>query len=246
MIKSARGGEESGSNDWRSSHFAFHSIPPPRSTLFFAASWIGFLRFCAVINCKKSLCSFLFSFVRQVYLSQEGSDPARASQVLGSEAAIWSEMNGAEALNIRQRPEKRTETICKILISFFFDRVWPRTAALAERLWTDPSGKFRFHQDGSFFQTLPPLLLFSRRLARRRDQVHPPAREDVAARGQVRWRPGKNILNSCFSNETSFPPPKLFSDVLVPPERGQVQVHPRDLLRREERRMVVATGILIS
>ncbi len=56
-----------------------------------------------------------------MYLQQAGSDSSRANQILGAEAAIWSEMNHADALSIR---------------------VWPRGAALAERLWTDPQGEF--------------------------------------------------------------------------------------------------------
>lgn len=71
-----------------------------------------------------------------MYLSQPGSDPSRTDQVLGAEMGIWSEMNGADPLNIR---------------------VWPRAAALAERLWTDPTGLCALYfarikkNHGSFF-----------------------------------------------------------------------------------------------
>jgi hexosaminidase len=54
---------------------------------------------------------------RSIYLAQDSSKPERAALVVGGEAPAWSESIGGESLETR---------------------VWPRGAALAERLWTRP------------------------------------------------------------------------------------------------------------
>lgn len=56
---------------------------------------------------------------RQIYLSFPDSDQSRTGQILGAEAPAWSESVGPDTLETR---------------------IWPRSCALAERLWTDPDG----------------------------------------------------------------------------------------------------------
>lgn len=54
---------------------------------------------------------------RKIYLEFPDSDRSRLGQILGSEAPIWTESVGPDAVETR---------------------LWPRAAALAERLWSDP------------------------------------------------------------------------------------------------------------
>jgi len=54
---------------------------------------------------------------RETFLALPAADPGRLGQILGSEAAMWSEYNSKDSL---------------------LPRIFPRLSALAERLWTDP------------------------------------------------------------------------------------------------------------
>jgi len=61
-------------------------------------------------------------YPRETYLALPGSDEGRLAQILGSEAALWSEFNSPDSL---------------------LPRVFPRLSALAERLWTDPPTRWQ-------------------------------------------------------------------------------------------------------
>ena len=55
---------------------------------------------------------------RQLYRAFNDSRPALEENILGGEACMWTEQVAGEAIE---------------------GKLWPRGAALAERLWTDPA-----------------------------------------------------------------------------------------------------------
>lgn len=61
---------------------------------------------------------------QKIYLSDPSkiTTPDRISQILGSEVALWSEQSDQFSLD---------------------NRLWPRSSALGERLWSNPQGTWR-------------------------------------------------------------------------------------------------------
>jgi len=96
----------------------------------------------------------------------EITDPAQLRNLLGGETALWSEQ--ADGLSMDQR-------------------IWPRAAAVAERLWSDPQG--------SWLQADDRMQLHRARLASRGVKVDSLQPEwCLQNQGQCTLRPSENNM----------------------------------------------------